>query len=469
MNAHVIGQYTPDLHTVFCPEHPYTLTEAWKDIINSFYQGKLPQNSHSTETLTNLAAWIHEYTHFIQYSTRLLGLEYLTYSNVIALTTNKAVKSYQRTRRSNHPFLPLHKHLFEEFRTLDEWPNILKDWMGLWLKGSIHLSILGLSPMPTQHRDIHGFIEQHFPHVTRPRYVRKAEHDSNNTQEIVSDITTESVLEVEAFISSVMFMRLAFPDRTQEVISSLHPHIDADTNLALNILENGQGALVPVLSDFALQVIADPEPSSISQRLENYQEYQPAFRFMHGLSALERYTGIEVHEIEKHSEDIIRLLAREVGPSGTRDDIHKAAISLTSNNDSSFSADEALFLQKNLLVRAGNPSWFFAPTIFWTDIFQNLRIPFVKCSHTRIPDGISYLSASSFGRGDTPPHEHFGLLISTYMRWCGRELHKSYGRMVCPVCFFDHHDQPGSCSMQCQFSTVARSLLGFHPIDYWYR
>lgn len=425
--------------------------------------GRYPRQDYDTQQLVNVAAWVHEYTHFIQFATRLQSIEYLSYADSLSTFTLKTVKEFYTAFRSIEPFLPLHQYLFDNFDSMDQWPPILHEWMDYWIAASVPLSIGGWAPRPVQHETILELLREKYPEDIHPKFLIAAEGAEH--QEV--EITTERVLEAEAFLSSMLFLRGFFPERAQEVLQCLYPSFDNNIIFGLLLLEQGMEELVPFISDYSFQTHSHIDTKKKESSTSSYQQYHPAWRFINSIQLLSGYAGIKFNEVEKYSAEVAKKLESEIGPANTEHEIIAMSEQLATGKHPVFRGPEAKLIAHNLGVRAKQPNWFRETVLYWGPISGSLCLPFVKPRHSGVSEGDAYVAWFGMGATALKPDEKAFLIGGIYHRWAGLELAKSKGKLVCPVCRYDYHYLEGNCSMNCHFSAIAKNAIGFHPLEHW--
>jgi len=462
------GQFIPDLLLLqSIAYHPDELKDVWKAVEDSLSTGALPRQDWESDTLVAVGSWLHEFTHYLQFTTRIQGVEYYSLSSSLANRSLACVRELVRwSEETGEPFgLPLHNFAFNCQRSGKDCA-VIRDWFDYWFTLNTLLVMGGWSVRPSQDQRLIDFWKQKrdapqlFPSIT---YSKSA--DGNEVSE-TRDITSETVMEVEAIIVTTRILECFFPERHGEILRELHGWCDDNANVALRIMGKGLDLLVPLIADYSMQGsgLLDGERKQIDRNDFETHPFSCPWRFVAALDACERYAGISYEDFAKHSEEIGRHVADKLGTPNADEEIRVVVNRLQEQTMPGLSDAMQKFLRAGLQLRLDHKSWFMEPFSFFPDIYRSIWLPRVLFTHGGIPDGAGYV-VFMFGPRTLEPEEVGRLVNECYYRWAGRELAMREGPMVCPCCTIEA--RRGCCDGQCHFAKLVQENIGVDPSKYW--
>lgn len=459
--ANVKGQFIPDLLLLVSGFlSPGEMKQAFTFLDELFASGGQPKQKLSKDVITAFTVWVHEFTHFVQFTTRISAADYYSFSTSLAnYTIDASLKLKNVLSAEAGAFLPIHKHIFRNYSNLDEVDSISKDWLEYYFGANQVLAVGGWSPRQNQDRLLLQTLSDN-NHEMFPRL----KYSNDSGENIEKQLCTETVLETEAFIVSTNVLRIYFPDSYQEILAELHPTVDEHIEFALNLISSGYEILVPVMADFAMQA-ASFLPSYQADTKDSFQRVSIPWRFLKAMEVCRPYCGINYQDFSKHRDEILEKLSSIYSSEQEKGTITEVLALLEKHQVSGISPSLSALLRQNIGVRLEKPSWFVSPETFLPELHAKLRLPRVKFAHRGIEEGLPYLSSMGFGENSMTPAEQGELLFDSMRRWLGRQLAKSEGEYVCPDCLLDYRQQ--ECSGSCFYSKYVYEILGFNPSEFW--
>jgi len=417
------------------------------------------------KVLIGLANLVHEYTHFLQMTTRFMALGLLGSIRQQAGWTYRLVSSLRRMRPRRYwpPQLPLLEYAFQLPRSVaGEW---ISHWVGF---ESIHRLIWGDSVLTRE--DKYGrFIDHHFrefygmhktdmlrlpeplyPQIPTVFGSRSASPSTGASQEGPSrDLLPFDILENEANINAFLYLATYYGMRVASDV--FRDMFGASSTvgrfcIALPWLHNGIAHLFPLAADLAFQ------GWSMKGRFENMH---PSWRFLAAWEVCLAYRGCDSDGtfLRGYSDVVsdIRRKCRSPQPERFLQD----TLAGRRHPGTIVSGDWVLssLLSRNLRHRIKRPYWFYSPVVYFDYLMRNITVPFAIFANT--PKSVFELGPAVARDQDT---ELYGNLFDeVFVMWSAREIATS-SSVRCPLCEIIGER---TCTGDCSFGQWFRHKWGF--------
>lgn len=461
MNS-VKGQFIPDLLLLVSAfTSPGEMKDAFSYLHELFASGGKTKSKLNRDTIFAFIVWVHEFIHFIQFTTRVSGVDYYSFSTSLAnYSIDSAIKLKQFLSRNILNFLPIHKHITCNYKSISEIDEISKYWLEYYLRVNRALLVGGWSPRPEQDKILWELLSS-----KGIDFHPTLKYQNENDEITEKKLNTETILEAEAFIVSTNILRVYFPEHNDEIISELHPNFDENIEFALNLISNGYEMLVPIMADFSMQAASFLPNFEVCSE-SSYQRVSVAWRFLKAMEICEQYRGINYHDFMTHNKEICEKFNKAFGNEDINNHVNDVVKLLNSFNVSGISRSLSLLLSHNIKVRLNSPNWFYAPETYLPEIHAKLHLPRVKFSHRGVNENSAYLYSMGFGEKSMSDSDQGELLFDCIRRWLGRQLSKTDGMYICPDCLLDYRQE--ECNNSCFYSKSVNEILKFNPVEYWF-
>lgn len=393
---------------------------------------------YSLAQVVAVGSLIHEYVHYIQYTTRNLGLFFYESRFQQYLWTQRCLRELET---QNHPpQLPLMKW-FEE--TGEDAPAPLQKWRQEWGAYQAAVSVSGMGP-PIGWDDHFGdYVRSEWEPNWSPTLTIKEPDGTDSSLEM----STSLLLETEADIIVISLLEALFPDlydpACQELLGSQDP---IRRSIAIPLMYGGLTHLIPVIADYSMQL-----PFDTSGKVRS-----PASRFCDMLAVVkDRYAGMSLDDICRHYGEVVREIGAALGLMSLQDAVTRS-ISKTTHNGIWKTGFGSMLLGA-LQFRAENQLIFLAPVAFIVRLLTAMPTPVWVCYNGGVKDNEASRIETFHGKLPSGT-EQFDVIFLRFLLWACRELAIRPGRYICPQCQISA--RWAQCSGQCGFIAQCREQLG---------
>lgn len=394
--------------------------------------------NYSLDQVVAVGSLIHEYVHYLQYTTRNLGLLFYESRFQQYGWTRQCLKDL--VAQGHSPRLPLMKW-FEEAGS--DAPAPLQQWRKEWGAYQAAVSVSGLGP-PIGWDDHFGshvrseWQKGWFPVLTF------ADADGRTTQ---VEMTMALLLETEADTIVISLLAALFPDHCepacQELLGTPDP---ARSSIALPLMHNGLTHLIPLVADYSMQLPAN-ETGTLRSAPARFCEMLVVVK--------ERYAGMSLQDVCRHNQEIVREISAQLEVMPLQEAVERSVE--TMKHTKMCGTGFGQMLLSAMQFRAENQLLFLAPDAFIFRVLTAMPAAVWVCYNS----GIKGCDASreEIFHGRLPDGaEQFDVIFLRYLLWACREIAIRSGRYVCPQCQISARWE--QCSGQCGFVAQCREQLG---------
>ena len=453
------GQWVPELVLIqTAVSIPADLEIGLQTIRALFDSGAGDAAQLSTQCLIGLTGFIHEALHFVQFTSRLQGIEYYSATNDLARASIHCFKQLVNCARSEGLTIGLP---LAGFANLSHQEGPIAEIMAAWsskygiieteLAVGLRADSLWAKPDLLQALNLAGG-RHFFPELSL------APDGAGSSADGQWLLTPQRVLETEAAFGTLQLLATCFPDRQAEVVNGLHDDSSDDTRLCVHLMERGLAALIPLLADFSMQCTW----RNVARGWD-MQQCSVVWRFWNGLSACETYAGITLDEVYSRRNEILTHVEKELAVPAIQDDLAYWHKMITKGAAGGFDLEPSLrrLLVHNLRCRIEHPSWSTAPALWIDQILGTLCVPLVLFSHQGLSRNSDVLEIG-IGEPLLSNDERLELFLRGSWRWAGRELAVRRRKLRCPWCDV-LFKWPSGCNGRCPFSNFLSEEFGFDP------
>lgn len=393
---------------------------------------------YSLAQVVAVGSLIHEYVHYLQYTTRNLGLLFYESRFQQYLWTHRCLR--ELVTQGYTPKLPLMRWFEEAGKNA---PDPLQQWRKEWGAYQASVSVSGMGPPIGWDDHFGSYVRSEwepnwFPVLTF--------QDANGTEDLV-EMSTALLLETEADIIMISLLEALFPDLCEPACQELlGPPDPVRSSIALPLMYGGLTHLVPVIADYSMQLPFDATRTVRS----------PAAHFCDMLAVVkDRYAGMSLNDVCRHSGEILRRISTGVGVMSLEEAVRRS-IDKTGHN-SMWKTGFGRMLLSAMRFRAENQLMFLAPVAFILRVLTAIPATVWVCYNTGIL-GHDASRVETF-HGKLPAGaEQFDVIFLRGLLWACRELAIRPGRYVCPQCQISA--RWARCSGDCGFVAQCREQLG---------
>lgn len=398
---------------------------------------KFRSQKYSLAQVVAIGSLIHEYVHYLQYTTRNLGLLFYESRFQQYLWTQRCLG--ELVTHGYPPALPLMRWFEEAGRNA---PDPLQQWRKEWGAYQASVSVSGMGPAI-------GWDDRFGNHVRsewEPNWFPVLTFQEANGTEDSFEMSTQVLLETEADIIMISLLEALFPDLCEPAFQELlGPPDPIRRSIALPLMYAGLTHLVPVIADYSMQLPFDATGTTRS----------PTAHFCDMLAVVkDMYAGMSLNDVLRHNGEILRKISAGVGVMSLEEAIRRS-IDKTGHN-SMWKTGFGRMLLSAMRFRAENELIFLAPVAF---IFRALTaMPAViwVCYNAGVLAQDASRVETFHGKLPTGA-EQFDVIFLRYLLWACRELAIRPGRYVCPQCQISARWT--QCSGECGFVAQCRKQL----------
>lgn len=419
-----------------------------------------PKERPDDESLMAVANFIHEYTHYLQTTTRAFPIGRLSNLASQSAWTLDLVRALSDCTNHN-AFWPPHLPLAHWV-----WSSLPRDLCGTWIRKwmvaeTTNRIFWGQSfyrreePFGEHIDDL--FRQYHSTHkgsmleLPEPLYPRIQGVDENG--EALDEafiLLPQDILENEANVNVFLYLWIWYDSDTAFRITKrlLGPNNTKETfGVAFAWIMQGIGSLFPLAADLAFQ--GRPHKGS------SFKDIHPSWRFMQAWqsclkfkycdkdgSFITKYKDIETTICADNEWSTLEEDLRGVPEGGT--DVLPLPLECV-----------CTILRHTMHLRIDHPNWFYSPTSYIDYLLHNVPVPFVRFRD--YPLMTSWLGPPLCSSDDETREFYSRLFSEVFFMWAGREVATSE-RIRCPLCEFISE---ASCTGRCMFSTWFEREWGF--------
>jgi hypothetical protein len=393
---------------------------------------------YSLNQVVAVGSLIHEYVHYLQYTTRNIGLLFYESRFQQYLWTHRCLQDL--VAQGHSPRLPLMKWFEEEGKNA---PAPLQQWRKEWGAYQAGVSVSGLGP-PIGWDDHFG---NHVRSEWEPGWFPiMTFEDADGTTSSV-ELPTDLLLETEADIIMISLLEALFPEQCEPACQELlGPPDPVRRSIALPLMHGGLTHLVPVIADYSMQL-----PFDATGKLRS-----ATARFCDMLAVVkDRYAGMSLHDVCTHNQEVVKEISVQLGVMSLEETVRRS-IDKTAHNGM-WRTGFGRMLLNAIRFRAENQLIFLAPVAFILRVLTAMPSAVWVCYNT----GIKGRDASRIEtfHGKLPAGvEQFDVIFLRSLLWACREIAIRPGRYVCPQCQISA--RWSQCSGQCGFVAQCEKQLG---------
>jgi hypothetical protein len=440
------GAFYPDL---FClqlyQQNPGELQDLLKEFIEVFLtyikqgnQNKLKDIelklfvNYDFDSIVALGSLVHEYYHYLQYTTRTNGLLYYNCRYEQFLITKKYLEELKEfgeplTIPLTNTSLSTNKHVKE----------IGKKWWNMWgpYEATIISSGLGCSQNETDNFKRH--VEKNLSKDWNP----EIKYSNKSDESFKRECTMELLLETEAEIVTFEVLRAYFPGKWSEVMNTITGNDPSSSSLAIPLIMEGLSQLVPFLMDYTMQ---SPFVSKTGLR----SQVQLFFIMLDIVR--DKYKGIDIQDIIKYSKEIEDLISKETGIKKTQELITEDIEVFRKINISNTSIGRMLL--RCIDYRKRNPNFFIAPYAFIFIILGTMPSTMWMNFNLGILDKEQHMMGLQFGHRLS--NNDLDIEILRHLLWGEHEIALRDGKYICPEC--EIKARYSECTGNCEFISIIK-------------
>jgi hypothetical protein len=418
-----------------------------------------PKEIPSQEALFSIANFIHEYTHYLQITSRLVSLSYLRTLRNQASWTLDMVKSLMDSgcRKYVSPRLPLLEWIFK---------NLPKersgDWIANWLGfETINRLIYGQSFYVREEqygknidRLFKQFYEQHKKSMLElpdPLFPRIRTSCLGGMSEKEEQLYPLAILENEANVNVFLFLGMWYGlETSMNTLSRIFGPTFSYKNfgIAFEWIKEGIASLFPLAVDLSFQTWPDEGMS--------FKDFHPCWRFMSAWEVCLKFKGCDQNGTFLQEYDEISTLICETNGWKNPSSYLKQAVDNNINSVDIAKGDSFLpqLLRFILQLRIKYPYWFYSPTSYVDYLLNKIPVPFVRF---RKQPGHTFWLGQQLNDKKESEYKYFDIFNEVFLMWSGREV--ATAKIIrCPICEFVNDS---SCQGECIFSRWFESTWGF--------
>ena len=453
MSSKAKGQFIPDLLLLQTSAfHPAELERAFRFMRRSLDAGRALEHDFDMDSITVTASFIHELVHYLQFTSRVQGVDYYSCSTELAHASINCLKRLVTlSREEGSPVgIPLDGFARWCFRDgLNCEP--VEQWSEKFFVLQTILSMGLLTANPSVDRQRLQVLRRVGNKKLFPTLAFRNAEDGSQTTE--KPLTPWMVLETEAFLTTAQFLELYFPGEGLQVLGDLHGEVSDDTLLGVNLRNNGLEKLVPLLADFAMQV---SWRSLITGG--DFEDYAMTWRFYRALDVCDHFAGITYDETFSRREEILKHLSAKVGGPDIHAEMDKKISELRDGAVEYVERPLQRILLRNMETRRQHRKWFAVPA-FWLDaIAAEVCLQRVLFNHYGLDEDHPVLE-TGMGHSVLSNEERLALYVNCNRRWGGRQIATQEGDLICPECRIMF--RRGRCDGKCSFSGMLKREANF--------
>ncbi len=445
------GLFIPDLLLIRTAAfHPEEIWKVFRYIRKSLDANKLLEHDFEIDELTRVGGFVHEFVHYLQFTSTVQGVDYYNTSGELAVASFKCLKDLVRlSRNEGLPFgLPL-----DGFAGWSSENEHKCEPIELWYQKFFILQNIFSMGLLTSSPYTDGELLQRLKRIEDKKIFPTYTHANDNGQKTEKTFTPWAVLEAEAFVKTTQFLHSFFPDEGLQVIENLHGDVSDEINLAFSLERLGLKNLITLMVDFAMQV----SPMSMVENSGDFEEYSMTWRFFNAINACEVFAGISENDAFERRQEIVKLLRDKVGGPDITGEIEKKLHQLRNGEIKFIEKPLQKILIHNLDVRHNHHGWFVGHPALLESIVYSICLQRVLWNHYGLDENRPVLE-TQLGPEILNKDERLELFIHSNFRWAGKQI-ATRTDIICPECqiMFGYNQ----CDGKCNFSSILRKEVQF--------
>jgi hypothetical protein len=397
---------------------------------------------YSLNEVVAIGSLIHEYVHYLQYTTRNLGLLFYESRYGQYQSTGSCLKELKTLNKGLR--LPLIAWFEDEGSSA---PAPLTKWREEWGAYQAAIATIGLGPPVGWDSAFNAYVRREFHDNWFPM-TRLEQHDGTV---VPIELSVGRLLETEADIVVITLLGELFPEMCDAACQELlGPPDPVQRSFALPLMYSGLTYVVPVIADYAMQL-----PFHTNGKLRSASA---VFADMLGV-VKDRYAGMSLKDTMGHRDELIKTISDDLGvmpldvavrtavTNFKRGDLHKTGF--------------GKMLLSSMRFRSEHPLLFLAPAAFLPCVLTSLPASMWVCYNEGILDGDRSRMELFHGRGVRKGREEFEVIFLRYLLWACREIAIRPRRYICPQCQINARWP--HCSGECGFVSQCEAQLGINP------
>ncbi len=395
--------------------------------------------NNNLDSAVAMGALVHEYYHYLQYTTRAVGLLFYECRYQQFLITQTCVNRLSTLQeRLELPLIKAHDKANQKTR------GVFDDWWNVWGPYQAAISASGLGIALDEEEHFATYVRSGLSKKWNPTIEVKTEDGQSYNREVSIDL----LLETEADIVTMEVLQALFPDRWTDACDVLAGNLGPEScSLAIPFLYAGLADLIPLLMDYSMQSPMHSESGCLRSPAELFVSM---FRI-----AKDRYSGMQRHDILKHRKEIEETIGAELGircPSKALS-LYSEAVKNTGISKTAIGR----MLLRCTKFRLDHPDYFAVPFAFIfiilvtmpSAIWVNYNLGILDIEQSR--RGIRY--------GFLPKgREEFDAELLRLLLWGAHEIAIRNEGFICPECHIK--SRWPRCSGKCGFIEVCKHNFG---------
>lgn len=392
---------------------------------------------YSLDQIIAVGSFIHEYVHYLQYTTRNLGLLFYESRYQQFLWTSHCINEL------NIQGYPIQLPLMRWFEKGKNIPAPLQKWRSEWgaYQGAISLS--GMGPVIGWDEPFGSYFRSEF----EPNWLPILEFQDENGEVESVEISTSVLMETEADIITISLLEALFPDRYKEACDELiGQSISIQRSIAFPMMYHGLTHLIPIIADYSMQLTFDAS-GTIKSSTAMFCDMLEIVR--------SRYAGISLDDVIRYNQEIVKEISTRLHVKPLEDAV-KWSVNRTEHTNM-YKTGLGQMLISTMQFRAKHRLMFLAPVAFILQIITALPEVVWVCYNSGIL-GNDASCVETFHGKLIPDKKHFDVIFLRELLWATRELALRKGQYICPQCQINARWE--KCSGQCGFVAQCRKQFG---------
>ncbi|NOZ46843.1 MAG: hypothetical protein GXO79_08670 [Chlorobi bacterium] len=394
---------------------------------------------YDIESVVALGSLVHEFYHYLQFTTRSLGVLYYEcrYQQFL-ITLDFMHKIKELDKIPNFPLTHFQTDSNEKLHKL------YKSWWDNWSPYQASIATGGMGDFQEEQSNFSKYIRSNLSTDFNPKF----EFSNINWNGWKRDCTTSLLLETEAEIVTLEVLQYLFPDKWQEAWQKMSVNDPANCTLAEPFVTTGLSCLVPLIMDYSMQ-------STLFSKTKRNIISQSELFFSMIETIEDKYIGISHNDVMKFQNEILSSISTKLGIESLSEAISNKSKAFIQSGISKTSLGS--MLSRTTTYRQKNSIFFTVPYPFIFIILCTIPASVWVNYNLGVLNKKQHRMDFQYGNS---PIEEFDINYIRHLLWGAREIALREDSCICPDCLIKARYE--NCTGDCLFNTVMTENFHFN-------